>query len=169
VYSRPLVPDGFVVPLRLEAEGFTLRPLTVDDVVQDYDAVMTSVDRLVGVLDGTDWPRGLTLAEDLVDLGWHQREFTLRHSFAYTVFTPDDSVCLGCVYLYPRDGVPVGDAVDVYLWVRTGEVAGGLDGRLEAAVRAWVETEWPFTDVRYPGRDAPPRPAAGHSEDRPAP
>ena len=22
-----------------------------------------------------NWPRGLTLEEDLIDLGWHQREF----------------------------------------------------------------------------------------------
>ena len=154
MYSRPLVPDGFEVPLRLECAGFTLRPLTVDDVVRDYDAVMTSVDRLVGAPDGSGWPRGLTLADDLVDLGWHQREFTLRHSFAFTVVTPDDTTCLGCVYLYPRDGAPVGDAVDVHLWVRTSEAGTGLDGRLEAAVRTWVREAWPFADVRYPGRDA---------------
>jgi len=160
MYRRPLVPDGFEVPLRLECEDCTLRPLTVDDVVQDYDAVMSSVDRLVGVLDDSGWPRGLTLVDDLVDLGWHQREFTLRHSFAYTVVDPGDTRCLGCVYLYPRDGVPIGDAVDVFLWVRTSEADSGLDGRLEATVRTWLVEAWPFTDVRFPGRDAPlgPRP-----------
>jgi hypothetical protein len=32
---------------------------------------------------------GSALEEDLVELGWHQREFALRYSYAYTVMTPD--------------------------------------------------------------------------------
>ena len=72
--------------------------LTVNDLVRDYDAVMSSVDHLRSTYSqdsGSDWPAGLTLEEDLVDLGWHQREFTLRISFAYTMMAPDESRCLG--------------------------------------------------------------------------
>jgi hypothetical protein len=100
--ARPFVPDGFVVPERLEGDGFHLRMLTIHDLVKDYDAVMTSADRLAGLMDPADtWPRGLTLEDDLIDLGWHQREFTLRRSFAYTVMSPDEQTCLGCAYAAP--------------------------------------------------------------------
>ena len=46
MYSRPIVPAGFVVPERLETALFLLRPLTVHDVIRDYDAVMASADEL---------------------------------------------------------------------------------------------------------------------------
>ena len=67
--------------------------LTVNDVVKDYDAVMTSVDHLRGVFGPhSTWPRpDLTLEQDLIDLGWHQKEFQRRRSFSYTVVAPDES------------------------------------------------------------------------------
>ena len=68
--------------------------LTIHDLVKDYDAVMSSVEHLketYSAIWGSDWPEGLTLEEDLIDLGWHQREFTLCNSFAYTVMSPDES------------------------------------------------------------------------------
>ncbi len=153
-YWQPLVPAGFAVPPRLECEGFHLRMLAVNDLVRDYDAVMTSADRLVGSMNpDSPWPRGLTLEDDLVDLGWHQREFTLRRSFAYTVMAPDESVCLGCCYIYPSDK-PGFDA-KAFWWVRASAVAGGLDERLGAAFRAWLRDAWPFARVAFPGRDIP--------------
>lgn len=42
----PLVPDDFVAPLRLETPLFVLRPLTMDEADQDYDAVMSGVEHL---------------------------------------------------------------------------------------------------------------------------
>jgi hypothetical protein len=154
VYARPLVPAGFAVPERLEGNGFHLRMLTIHDLVKDYDAVMTSADRLVGLMDpADDWPLGLTLEDDLIDLGWHQREFTLRHSFAYTVMAPDESACLGCAYLLPT-GARGYDAQAFY-WARTSEVAGGLDERLGGALRSWLAESWPFDRVAFPGREIP--------------
>jgi hypothetical protein len=152
MYSRPLVPGGFVPPERLEGDGFTLRMLTIHDLVKDFDAVITSSDELVGRMDpSSDWPLGLTLEEDLIDLAWHQREFTLGHSFAYTVMTPDEETCLGCVYLNPT-GSPQHD-VQVFYWVRTSMLGQGLDARLGSAVRTWLEESWPFARVAYPGRE----------------
>ena len=152
MYSRPLVPAGFVVPDRLDGDGFLLRTLTVSDLIKDYDAVMTSVDRLVGFLDPrSQWPRGLTLEEDLIDLGWHQREFWMRHSFAYTVMSSDEAECLGCTYIVPSDRV--GYDAAAYYWVRTSAIATGLDERLGRAFRAWLADDWPFTRIAYPGRD----------------
>jgi hypothetical protein len=67
--SYPFVDEDFVVPDNLETDEFRLRMLTVNDVVKDYDAVMSSVDHLSKVWPGSGWPDDLTLEEDLIDLG----------------------------------------------------------------------------------------------------
>lgn len=153
-YWKPLVPSDFNVPACLEGDGFHLRMLTVNDVVKDYDAVMTSAARLKGSMNpANDWPDGLTLEDDLVDLGWHQREFTMRRSFCYTAMSPDESICLGCSYIYPSEKKAY-DA-KVFWWVRESALASGLDDRLGTAIRRWMKDTWPFKRVAYPGRDIP--------------
>ena len=73
------VPEAAVIPPGIETVDFKLRMLTINDVVKDYDAVMSSVEHLAGVFGPDEtWPAGLTLEEDLVDLGWHQKEFELK-------------------------------------------------------------------------------------------
>ena len=148
--SMPFVPADFHVPRKLETSEFRLRMLTVNDVVKDYDAVMTSAEHLKTIWPGGTWPDGLTLEQDLIDLGWHQKEFQMRQSFAYTVVTPSESHVTGCVYINPtrKRGY---DAV-VYLWARQSELAGGLERRLHAAVKDWLAREWPFKKVAFPGR-----------------
>ncbi len=89
--NRKLVLDDIQVPELFENERVRLRMLTVNDVEKDYDAVMTSIAHLQGVFGPeTNWPTDeLTLEQDLVDLGWHQKEFQIRSSFAYTVMSPE--------------------------------------------------------------------------------
>lgn len=151
---KTFVPGDFRVPERLETGQFTLRPLRISDVVKDYDAVMSSVAHLQGVFGpGNDWPRAdLSLEQDLIDLGWHHAEFQMRRSFAYTVMSPDEALCLGCVYLYPT-AIPQFDA-EVFAWVRASHAAA-LDAALLAAVRGWLARDWPFRRVAFPGRDLP--------------
>jgi hypothetical protein len=67
----------------------------------------------------------LTLEDDLVDLGWHQREFKLRRSFAYTVMSLDEKKCLGCLYIEPSE--KTGFEARVILWVRQSELDTGLE------------------------------------------
>lgn len=147
----PFVPPEFTVPDALETATFRLRMLTVNDVVKDYDAVITSVEHLKAIWPGGKWPAGLTLEQNLIDLGWHQKEFQTRRSFAYTVVTPSESMVIGCVYIEPthRQGY---DAV-VALWARQSELAGGLEVRLHATVKEWIGSRWPFKAVGFPGRD----------------
>jgi hypothetical protein len=147
----PFVPPGFPVPATLETGEFRLRMLTVHDVIKDYDAVMSSVDHCKTVWPGGKWPDGLTLEQNLVDLGWHQKEFQTRRSFAYTVVTPSESMVVGCVYIVPTR--KRGHDAEVYLWARQSELAGGLEDRLHAAVKAWLATDWPFKSAAFPGKD----------------
>jgi hypothetical protein len=140
----------FEVPATLETAEFRLRMLTVNDVVKDFDAVMTSKEHCKTIWGGK-WPEGLTLEQNLIDLGWHQKEFQTRRSFAYTVVQLDESRVLGCVYIEPTR--KQGYDAEVYLWARQSELARGLEERLHAAVKSWVATNWPFTAVAFPGRD----------------
>jgi hypothetical protein len=140
-----LVPEGFDVPERLEHQRFRLRKLTIHDVDEDLEAIHERVLR-----DGAPDPwLETTRDENLVDLGWHQKEFELRRSFAYTVVAPDESRVLGCVYLYPDEEFDV----DVRMWVRRGAWEAGLDPELEDTVRTWLERDWPFERIRFRERD----------------
>ena len=43
---NPFVPKDFEVPAGFETPDFRVRMLAISDVVKDYDAVMTSLERL---------------------------------------------------------------------------------------------------------------------------
>jgi hypothetical protein len=76
-----------------------------------------------------------------------------RSAFAYAVMSPDETRLLGCVYVDPPE--KAGYDAEVWLWVRAGELASGLDGVLYATVRSWIAERWPFRRVAYPGRELP--------------
>lgn len=153
--SPPFVPADFEVPTVFENEHFRIRTLTVNDVVKDYDAVMSSVEHLQGVFgpDST-WPSpDLSFEQDLIDLGWHQKEFQIRSSFAYTVVTLDESRVIGCIYIFPT-GKGDFDA-SITMWVRADVVADGYDSLLFNSVKDWIAADWPFKNPAYPGRTTP--------------
>jgi len=150
---HPFIPVDFDIPEKLENEHFLIRMLTVNDVVKDYEAVMTSIDHLKGVFGPeSTWPsKNLTLEQDLIDLGWHQKEFQKRSSFTYTVMTPDESQCLGCIYIYPSHKNNY--EAEVYLWVRKSAFEKGMDPILYNTVKNWLNNSWPFDKVGFPGRE----------------
>jgi hypothetical protein len=103
----PFVPRDFQVPATLETTEFRLRMLTIHDVVRDFDAVITSVDHLKTIWPGGKWPEGLTLEQNLIDLGWHQKEFQMRRSFAYTVVSLSEQTVKGLRVhrTHPQEGL----------------------------------------------------------------
>src|SRR5262245_30374999 len=147
------LPRDFEIPELLETDRYRLRPLTIHDVVKDYEAVMTSREHLWQMF-GETWgwpPEDLTLEQDLIDLGWHQKEFQLRSSFDYAVMSLDEKRVLGCLYIDPPG--KAGFEAEVYYWVRQSELAGGLDEHLGETVKRWLAEIWPFKRVAYPGRE----------------
>ena len=158
--ARDFVPPDFNVPQLAQTPRFRVRPITVRDARPDYDAVMTSREHLRGCFGPKHgWPSDkLTLEQDLRDLSWHQQEFQKRGSFIYAVFNPDESREIGAVYIYPshyngsNSKTAAGFDAQVILWVRTSEVASGLDPELYAFTRAWLSQKWPFKKVAFPGR-----------------
>ena len=148
--ANQFVPDDFEIPALLETERFRLRMLSVDDVEKDYEAVIESRE-LLHVMFGGPWPRpDFTSEENLVDLERHQQEFLERKAFAYTVVSLDESKVLGCLYINPPK-ITGPDAI-VTMWVRQTEYEKGFDEILFHAVRDWINVDWPFRKVDYPGR-----------------
>jgi hypothetical protein len=147
-----LVPKKFDIPKGLETYKMRLRMLSVNDIVKDYDAVMTSIEHLQETKPfGPDhkWPtEELTFEQDLIDLGWHQKEFQRRTSFSYTVMSLDESECLGCLYIYPSSNSK--HDAEIVMWVRENKIE--LDQHLFESVTNWVNREWPFKNPGYPGR-----------------
>jgi hypothetical protein len=143
---RPLLPDRLRPPDVWGGPGWSARPLRLSDAEADYEAVMASADRLKGCLDPDDpWPEGLTLYENRVDLGWHEREFTSGRSYTWTVVQGDRVV--GAAYLCPSDRA--GFQAMAFWWVRTGHE--GLEAPLGAAFRDLIGA-LPVT-CAFPGRD----------------
>jgi hypothetical protein len=95
------VSKSFDVPLTAQAARFHLRALSTDDVVKDYEAVITSRQHLwhrFGEIWA--WPTANhSLEQNLIDLARHQSEFQQRTAFAYSVLSLDDARVLGCIYM----------------------------------------------------------------------
>lgn len=147
----PFLPESFEVPAQIETERFRLRSITIHDAFKDYDAVMSSREHLwerFGTIWG--WPaESLTLEQNIVDLGWHQKEFQLRSSFDYAVMALDESRLLGCVYIDPPGQAGV-DA-EVWYWARVSELSAGLEEQLESFLTLWLASAWPFGRVSING------------------
>jgi hypothetical protein len=155
MYPRPLVPPDFVVPA-LRTDRFELHPLGLDRLVVDYEGIVATGAHL----DGRLAPPGLlgavsgfSLADDIVELAWHEREFAHRASFAFIALPAGGDRSLGGVYVNPADRG--GFEAECYSWGRYDPAQPDLDAHLFGAFRAWVHDAWPFERVAFPGRDQP--------------
>ncbi len=155
-------PDDAPVPDALRTDEFTLRPLRATDCDLDYDAVISSADLLLVKSLGR-WPRpGFTWDENLGDLQAHEADHLARRAFTFTVLNPDETECLGCVYLNPLGPAlehygasetqlaSVGDdETSVHFWARNSRLADDLDERLFAALHGWLSRDWAFRRVLF--------------------
>jgi hypothetical protein len=146
------VPADFNVPTRVEAPDFKLVPLGPEVVQLDFDAYMSSIEYLqTSFSRSTRWPRSdINAADAMKDMEGEQARFKSRKSFAFAVLTPDGSRERGSVYVSPS---PVGgyDAV-VRMWVTKADHDAGFDATLYKWVTSWIQKDWPFQKVAYPGR-----------------
>ena len=149
-------PPDALAPVELRTHEFLLRPLRTTDVALDYDAVISSAEMLRR-WSLSDWPReGFIARENLADLLWHEREHEEGIAFTFTVMAPDDSECLGCVYVKPVlpspyvSGVRLGNyPACVSFWVRQSRLQDCLDVRLLVTLRGWFAADWRFSRIIF--------------------
>jgi hypothetical protein len=134
-----------------------------DDAEMDHAAVVETREYL-RLWEQSTWPEDDFTVEanrqDLVDL---EQRHAAHRAFTYTVLDPDCTDCLGCVYIFPTSATflakstvtPVGDDewanVDavIYFWARLSQMERGMDERLLAALRAWLNEEWKLERTVY--------------------
>jgi len=147
---NPFIPETFEAPTLFESEYFHFRVLEDSVAELDFEAVMSSQKRLQGIFGPeSDWPKiDMTLEENIKSLKIHKREFELREAFAYSVFTNSKDKCLGSVYIDPSQSHNYD--CEVYLWVRDDSIS--LDETLYQTVSNWLQQDWPFAKVAFPGR-----------------
>ena len=157
-------PPQHNLPASLVTAEFHLYPLTAAHLEMDYEAVMASREML-NLWGGGKWPwPDFTLANNLSDLEWHDREHKERVAFTYTILDPTGSSCLGCLYIRSLSELAVhnssalahilpGEAMARF-WVRSSRLADGLDRRLLAALIDWFTESWDFPRVSFHTREA---------------
>ncbi|MEI6403284.1 MAG: N-acetyltransferase [Actinomycetota bacterium] len=158
--SAEFVPADFVVPRTLQGGGFVLEPLGPEHNDSDHAAWSGSIDHIhatpgftAALWQGDDWPYPMSSEQNLADLQMHAREFAAREAFAYSVLADhgaDSADVIGCVYVDPDPDAVVQPAAMVRCWVRADHA--DLDGVLAATVAEWLQRDWPFAGVRFPGR-----------------
>jgi hypothetical protein len=151
--ARTLVPADFEPPEFFDAGTFRLRILGPDLLAKDYEAYMSSVEYLKGGCWGPDdmWPEGVTVEYALLDVCYTKMSYLMRKSFTYAVLDPDERLEVGCIYILPSE--KLGYDAEVRTWVRRSEADKGFDRPLFEWARGWVESDWPFENVAYPGRE----------------
>ncbi len=100
-------------PRNADLGPFRLAPLAPDVAEEDFAVVTQSAPVLQGFF-GNDWPLGLTLADNRIDMAWHERDFTLCRSFAWVLRDPAGAY-LGCAYVFPEPGER--GRGQIYLWI----------------------------------------------------
>ena len=143
------VPDGF------RTDEFIFRPLRSTDVELDYDAVITS-SLYLRDWSQSAWPAdGFTLEENLEDLQRHEQEHSESKAFTYTIVNPDETKCLGCIYINSLDpeiidlGICGNSPSDshggsVRFWVRKSLIVTDAHRAVRDAIFKWLERGWYF-------------------------
>ena len=129
------------------------RPISKNDVEMDFEALSNSKEHIRGVFGPDDqWPQNdLSFEEDLIALENHENEHDKRVAFTYTVLNLKKNICLGCIYILPIHSKDY-DA-QVFLWVIHDAYEKGYDQELYDEVIDWMNSDWPFKNVAYPGRN----------------
>ncbi len=147
-------PEPYPVPVELKTPQFTLRPLMPTHVELDFAALMDSK-QMLRLWSGSPWPTdNFTLENNLEDLEWHFMEQQDRIAFTYTVLSPDETECLGCIYInsmqkfqnqIPAQLNPITNLdATTRFWIREPYLADHLDRQLLNVLIDWFDTDWQF-------------------------
>ena len=146
-HTPPFVPADFTPPDPPRTDVFWLEPLGPEHNESDYEAWTPSIDHILATpgFEGSDWPRPMSLAENLEDLTMHARHFEERRGFTYTVRSTSSHDVIGCLYIYPSKDAS--HDAKVRSWVRAAD--SELDPVMVAVVEEWLARAWPFRAVDY--------------------
>mgnify|MGYP006878993883 FL=1 len=146
---------GRMPPRHADLGLFRLAPLAPEAAEEDFAVVTRSAPVLRGFF-GNEWPEGLTLAENRIDLAWHEREFTTCRSLSWILRDHAGSY-LGCAYVFPRPGERLRG--QVYLWLADSPERLARLAAFKPILAAWLHDwlppgghyDWHINDRSLPG------------------
>ena len=155
--------DEFTIPEIFQADEFVFRPLRASDVELDYDAVISS-SPMLRAWSQSDWPApGFTLEENLDDLQRHEQEHLNNKAFTYTIMNPEETFCIGCIYMNTliQEIVNLGVcqlpdkdeevfAAEVRYWVRDSYSTNEFTATVLEKIIQWLDSDWYFNCVVFP-------------------
>lgn len=149
-----ILADDATVPSPPSTAELVLEPLGEQHNASDLAAWSASVEHIRATpgMGGRDWPpdEPYTAEQNLADMRGHVADFAARTGFTWTVLDPASREVIGCVYMYaPEWAAPAGQ-ISVRSWVRADRAH--LDAELYRLVSAWLDKDWPWTDVVYAAR-----------------
>ena len=149
--SKLTIPNGFEAPFKVSRSRYTLEALAPKHNELDYDAWASSKENLQGIFGpDNDWPNdGTSLEKNRSDLENHYNEFVEKIAYAYSVLNPDESLCLGCLYIRPTPAPQFDTRVD--FWFRSS--SRDLEKEFHSDVDKWLKRDWGFKSIAYPGRN----------------
>ncbi|MHA2168780.1 MAG: hypothetical protein ACXAB7_02605 [Candidatus Kariarchaeaceae archaeon] len=157
-------PKSSPIPRELRRKAFKIRQLLTTDVEKDYEAVMATQEKHLKNTEGR-WPKeGFSLNENLKDLERHQKMHGEEKEFTFTVMSPDESLCLGCIYINPlgkelkvkfQDRNWSMDHVAIlYYWLRPDYSGGDYEQNFVDELVRWMKDDWDFSQVFFSGKHA---------------
>ena len=151
--GKLFLPGEFIVPENHNTRDFYFTILEPSLTKIDYEAVMSSQERLRQIFRVNDsWPaKEMTIEENTKDLIRHESEFKQKKAFAYSVYTKNKDDYIGCVYINPTSKKDY--SCEVYLWVKDSRI--DLDEELFYQTKEWLDEYWNLKSIAYPGRDIP--------------
>lgn len=141
----------FEAPELVSEKRFFMEPLAPKHNDLDFEAWQSSVDDLQGIFGpGHEWPQAAyTKTQNLVDLERHYREFEAGEAYAYSILSPDQNLCIGCVYIQPSPSNRYDTHVDY--WFRNSHKH--LETDFQVWLKNWLASEWALNTIALPGRE----------------
>lgn len=147
----------------VRTDEFVLRPIVEADASSDHEAVMETREFL-RTWEQSTWPEDdFSVEANREDMVKMEQRHLDNYAYGYTMQNPDESSCLGCVYVMPADAKGYADVVveevgsmrwadcraNVSFWVRSSRLDDGLDARLLAELVRWFDDEWKLDGVVF--------------------
>ena len=147
--SSPWIPSTSV-PQPLKTALFRIEPLEEKHATLDFDALMSCRARLRRELQWGKWPpEDFTLEINRAELRGHHDEFLRGEAFAYTVLSPDQAQCLGCIYLERSAEI---EGAQLAFWVTDDAI--DMEAALVTDVIQWIHEAWSIDRILLPLREA---------------
>jgi len=116
----------------------------------DHKAVQSNIELIKQIRwERNGWPDSkMTYDENKEDLKWHLKEFEEWNSYAYVIYSKQNSIYLWCVYLYPKEkgfiDIPEWYDLDINFWVTKEAIELWLFDEISEVIVSKISLENPF-------------------------